>query len=101
MNYFAEEIITNVILDNNNNYLLVKLYDSFMYVYRKEKFIVVKNTDNEVFYNNSNFNFTCSKPIETVTIIWDRYGTPYTEIFNKRFCKAATIIQQAWRNKTK
>ena len=99
MNNLVYPIVMEALQNSNNNILLIELYDSFVNIYRKDKFIVVQDSEHEIFYNYNNFNFVCNKPIEKVTIIGDKYGSVYSDIFNKVYFKAAFTIQQAWKNK--
>ncbi len=95
MNYYAYNCINEAM--KGKNYLAVYFYDSVTYIYKQHNFIVVKDIEKEVFYKENEFTFQSNKPIEKITVIQDNYGSVFSDIFNKRYLRAALTIQRAWK----
>jgi len=95
MNYLAYKSINESL--ENGIYMAVYFYDSINYIYRKNDHIIVKDLEKEVFYKLNEFNFNSNKPIEKITVIQDKYGFVFSDIFDKRYLRAALTIQRAWK----
>ena len=95
MNYHAYNCIHESM--KNEKYLAIYYYDSMNYIYKQNNHIVVKDIEKEVFYNCDEFDFKCNKPIEKITVIQDKYGFVFSDIFNKKYLRAALTIQRAWK----
>lgn len=98
MNFYAYPIIFDAMKSSLDNYISVNLYESIIYIYRKNNLIFVKDNEKEIIYTQRNFNWFSNKPIEKITIIKDKCGSHFIDIFNKNHFKAAILIQQAWKN---
>ena len=98
MNYYAYPLIFDAMKSSGEKYLSIQFCDNkVIYIYRKNKVIYLKDNNKVIIYNFNNFNFFANIPIERITIIFDKYGTRFTDIFNKNRFKAAIKIQQSWR----
>jgi hypothetical protein len=99
MNCFAYPVIFDAMKSKVDNYLSIEYYDSgFIHIYRKGGKIYVKDGDCLNSYTPSTFNFYTPKPINKITIIWDKYGQPFSTIFDKDYFRASVLIQRAWKN---
>lgn len=97
MNCYAYPVIFESMKEKIDNFLSIQLYDSIIHIYRKDGFIYIKDYEKEIIYEPKNFNFYSRKPIEKITIIYDKYGGKQSTIFEKEYVKAATIIQRSWK----
>ena len=98
MNCYAYPIIFDAVKSNLNNYTLIFLYDgSIIRIFKKDEFIILKDSEGMIYSDISTFNFNTPKPIENVLIICDKYGPRYSEIFVRNYWKAAVAIQRAWK----
>ena len=96
MNYYAYPLIFDAMKSTVDNYMSIELSDSLIYIYRKNDIIYVKDDEKTIVYHN-NFNFFINKPIIKITIIYDKYGHRFSEIFNKSYFRAAITIQRKFR----
>ena len=97
MNCYAYPVIFDSIKSENNNYLAVHLYDSILFIYKKHNKIHLKEPEKETIYDIDSFNFFTNKPINKITILCDKYGTVFNDIFVKKYYKAASVIQNEWK----
>ena len=98
MNCYAYPLIFEAVKSNNNNSLSVTFYDNtVVYICKKNDKIFIK--DNKKIYVRSpkSFNFYNNKPIDKITIIWDKYGHQFKNIFDKNYFNASVVIQKAWK----
>ena len=99
MNFYAYNELIHAI-KRTESYNSIELYDSMIYVYRFDDFVVVKDSEKEVFYTQSNFiNWKIQKPIIKITTISDKYGPVFHDIFNRKLLTAVTTIQKAWKKR--
>jgi len=100
MNCYAYPIIFDAMKSNSDNCLCLELMNSKnIYINRKGHDLFVKFNGFSFKYTPKTFNFSIEKPILKITLIGDKYGCVFREIFNKDYWKASVIIQRAWRNK--
>ena len=100
MNCYAYPIIFDAMKSKNDNYLCLDVMNSnYIYINRKGGDLFVKFNGVSIKYTPKTFNFNIDKPILKITLIGDKYGSVFRDIFNKDYWKASTIIQHAWRNK--
>jgi hypothetical protein len=97
MNWYAYPIIFDAMKEYKNTYLSIEMYDSTVYIYQKNGHIYIKDLEKEIIHTPETFNFHTNKIIEKITIIQDKTGFLFCDIFDKRYFKAATIIQDAWK----
>ena len=97
MNCYAYPLIFDAIKSNINNNLLIELYDSSLTIYRKDEFVILRDDSGLIYYDLNNFNFYSNKPINKITILCDKYGPSFMEIFVKEYWKAAVIVQRSWK----
>ena len=87
MNCYAYPLIVEAMKSSFNNFLSVELYNrEQVYIYRKHSLIHIRSSNNEkghslLTYEFHNFNYFNNKPIEKVTIIYDKLGS-FTGGFN-------------------
>ena len=98
MNCYAYPIIFETMKSKSDNHLSIELLDSFVYITKKGNDIFVKFSGISFHYTPETFNFSIDKPIIKITIIRDKYGPVFSDIFDRSYWKAATIIQRKWRN---
>ena len=97
MNCYAYPLIFDAMKSNVSNNLLIELYDSSFHIYRKDEFIILKDTNGLIYYDLNTFNFYSNKPINKITIMCDKYGPLFREIFVRQYWMAAIIIQRSWK----
>ena len=101
MNCYAYPVIFDAMKSNDEYYLSIEFYDTTIeYIYKKNGKIHLKDNQKEIAYT-SNFNYFTNKPINKITIIQDKYGFVFRDIFVKKYFKAATVIQKKWKNRPK
>ncbi len=101
MNCYAYPLIFDAMKSDVGNNLLIELYDSSLNIYRKDEFIILKDDNGLIYYDLNNFNFYSNKPIIKITIMCDKYGALFREIFVKHYWKAAVSIQRSWKKHKK
>ena len=102
MNCYAYPLIVEAMKSSFNNFLSVELYNrEQVYIYRKHNLVHVRSPNGQktLTYEIHNFNYFNNKPIEKVTIVYDKLGSMFRDIYNKEYSRAAITIQQAWKNK--
>jgi len=100
MNCYAYPIIFEAMKSKNDNLLCVELMNSnTVYINRKGDDLFVKFKGISFKYSPKTFNFSIDKPILKITLIGDKYGGVFRDIFNKDYWKASTVIQHAWMKK--
>ena len=99
MNCYAYPIIFDAVKSNSDNILQIELYDSNIFIYKEKDKIIIKEGNMEISMSKSNFNFYSNKPINKITIIKDKYGHLFRDIFVREYMRAATIIQNVWRER--
>ena len=96
MNWYAYPVVFDAVKSDKCNYVSIELYDEFVYIYKEKSFIIIKYKNTERVCTEETFNFFSNKPIEKVTLIKDKYGFLFHDIFNKKTCYAARVIQKSW-----
>uniref|UniRef100_A0A6C0B0N6 Uncharacterized protein n=1 Tax=viral metagenome TaxID=1070528 RepID=A0A6C0B0N6_9ZZZZ len=100
MNCYAYPIIFDAMKSKNDNFLCLELMNcKTVYISRKGDDLFVKYSGICFNYTPKTFNFSIDTPILKITLIGDKYGSVFHDIFNKEYWKASTIIQNAWRNR--
>ena len=83
---------------NSDNFLSMEVLNSnYIYIFKKQNDIIIKYSGFFFKYTPQTFNFSIDKPILNITIIHDKYGQSFKNIFNREYWKAATIIQNKWK----
>ena len=102
MNCYAYPIIFDAIKNKNDNNLSIYFYDSSMIrIFKKDEFIILKDSEGMIYSDINSFNFFNKKPIDTILITCDKYGALFSEIFNRTYWRAAVSIQRAWKKSKK
>ena len=70
-------------------------------IFKNDSFIILKDEEGAIYSDDSTFNFVSTKPIDKVTIICDKYGPKFSEIFDRSYWRSAVSIQRAWRKRNK
>ena len=96
MNWYAYPVILDAVKSDNNNYVSIELYDEFVHIYREKSFIIIKHKNTERVCTEETFNFFSNKPIEKITLVKDKYGFLFHDVFNKKMSHAAKVIQKSW-----
>jgi hypothetical protein len=97
MNAYAYPIIFEALKDNVNNNLSIYLNNEMIRIFQKDEFIILKDSEGTIYYDCCDFSFWCEKEIDKITIICDMYGPLFQDVYNRKFWKAATIIQHNWK----
>ena len=98
MNCLAYPIIFDAMKSNNFNNISIFLYDfSMVHIFRKDEFIILKDSDGTIYSDKSTFNFVTTKPIDKIIINCDKYGPMFTEIFDRTYWRASVAVQRAWK----
>jgi hypothetical protein len=98
MNYLAYPLIHQALrLNDINNHLLIESYDEQVRIHRIEEFVILRDREGFIYSYADSFKFLYNKPIYKVTILYDKYGALFREIFVRHYWKAALIIQRAWK----
>ena len=98
MNCYAYPIIFDAVKSEKCNNISIYLYDlSTIRIFKKDEFIILKDKDGIIYYNNDTFNFFINKPIRNILIISDKYGPKFSQIFDREYWRSAVAIQKAWK----